>query len=62
MSLEFNVVGDSSVNDYDKKIIYNFLSNIDASQLSYEVANSMSWGDGDPIFITIELLKRKLDI
>ena len=58
--MEFNVINNSDSISDSQKIIYNFLCSINPSQLSYEVANSMSWGDGDPITVALEILKQRV--
>lgn len=55
--MEFKVYGSG---DSTKDAVLDFLNQIDANSLSEAVANSMSWGDGDPIYLAIELLKKQV--
>jgi hypothetical protein len=55
--MQFRVYGSSG---QEKETIIEFLNQVDSQSLSEEVANSMSWGDGDPIMLAIEILKKKV--
>ncbi len=59
--MDFKVVNSPDKKEYEKDIILRFLSGIDAVEISNKVANSMGWGDGDPIVIAIEMMKEKVE-
>jgi len=59
--MDFKVVNSPDKKESEKDIILRFLSGIDAVEISNKVANSMGWGDGDPIVIAIEMMKEKVE-
>ena len=59
--MDFKVVNSPDKKESEKDIILRFLSGVDAVEISNKVANSMGWGDGDPIVIAIEMMKEKVE-
>ena len=59
--MDFKVVNSVDQKEYEKEIIMKFLSSIDPIEISNKVANSMGWGDGDPIAIALAMIKEKAD-
>lgn len=59
--MEFNVSNPSDRKEIEKLAIISFLDHVDSYAISNEVANTMSWGDGDPIVLAIEILKKKVE-
>lgn len=59
--MDFKVVNSVDQKEYEKEIIIKFLSSIDAIEISNKVANSMGWGDGDPIAIALSMIKEKAE-
>jgi hypothetical protein len=59
--MEFKIIDSEADKELNKKIVLSFLSTIDSNALSTEVANSMGWGDGDPISIALNIIKQRVE-
>lgn len=59
--MEFKASVSEQDKDFYRKIVISFLSTIDPNKLSNDVANSMGWGDGDPIVIAFNIIKQRAE-
>ena len=59
--MEFKASISEEDKDFYRKIVLSFLSTIDPNKLASDVANSMGWGDGDPISVAFNIIKEKAE-
>lgn len=46
----------------ESDVLLRFLNSVDPGQLSSDILDSMGWGDGDPISLTIKRLKELAEL